>query len=124
MTTPLLLGADDVMLWEPSPGDDTYGWAAEDAAGIPAWQGIGNLQLTGGTSDPRAAQGGGRGPFAPAQSETGQLFLPLDAPVTEGITADVRGVTYVLSQTHMVADPLGGNLGCWAATVTEVTTWP
>jgi hypothetical protein len=120
----LLLGVDDVTLWQPTPGDDTYGSALEDLAFISAWQGKGNLQLTGGASDLRAAEGGGRGPFAPAQSAAGQLFLPLDAPVTEGITADIRGSTYVLSQTHVVADPLGGDLGCWEATVTEVTTWP
>jgi hypothetical protein len=120
----LLLGRDDVTLYGPSTVDDSYGWAEPPPDDVPVWAGVGNLQLTGGISDPRASTGGGSGPFDPARPQAGQLFLPLDAPAAEGCTVDVRGQRYALSQTHLVADPIGLGLDCTVATVVEVGSWP
>jgi hypothetical protein len=118
--TGLLLAADTVTLFGPSAGQDERGWAQPGSD--PAWTGPGNLQLAPGPSDPRAAGGGGHGPYAPAAVAAGQLFLPPEAgEPRDGWTAQVRGRRWVLSGVRLVidpADPLGG-LSCWAADVTE-----
>jgi len=117
----LLLAPDTVDLHGPSSTEDQYGWAQPDEGVV--WTGLGNLQLAGGTSDPRASEGGGAGPYDPKYHAIGQVFLPTDAPVVEGCTIDVQGKRYVLSQTRIVADPVGLGLDCWMCAVTEVTTW-
>jgi hypothetical protein len=119
--TMLLLAPDTVDLHGPSSTEDKYGWAQPDDGVV--WTGQGNLQLAGGTSDPRAAEGGGGGPYQPRYNSLGQLYLPADAPVTEGAIADVGSKQYVLSQTRIVADPVNLGLDCWVCTVTEVTSW-
>jgi hypothetical protein len=121
----VLLPTDHVALYPPA-GLDGHGWRlpAGDAA-EPYWQGEGALQLQPGVSDPRAADGGGRGPHGPARDAVGQLFLPGSLPeLADGYTARVRGETYVLSQTRRVLDPAGGDLGCWAAQATGTSRWP
>ena len=114
----VLLAADEVELY-PANGPDTHGWTLPGTA--PSWTGTGNLQLGAGLSDPRAADRGGHGPFAPATAPTGVLFLPADAEPAEGMAARIRGQVWVLSQVRLQADPtdLAGYLTCWAATVTE-----
>jgi hypothetical protein len=119
----LLLGRDQVALYPPAGLEDAHGWRLPGAAAD--WEGIGNLQLQPGVSDPRAAGGGGRGPHDPARDRQGTLYLPADAPVADGWTAVVRGEAYALSQVRMVADPLGGDgLDCHAATATGISDWP
>jgi hypothetical protein len=117
--TMLLLAADLVELYLPGEADD-HGWVEADPARC-CWAGTGNLQLLTGLSDARAGDGGGRGPHDPARTETGNLFLPLDAAPGEGMTAVVRGQAYAVSEVRVVADPVAGagaGIACWAATVT------
>jgi hypothetical protein len=114
----VLLAADAVELYR--PGDlDAHGWREADPGGCLLWSGLGNLQLGPGLSDPRAAGGGGRGPSQPQAAETGVLFLPPEAEPVEGSAARIRCRVFLLSQVHLVADPTGGMLDCWQATVTE-----
>lgn len=113
--TGVLLAADAVTLYR--PGDrDGHGWREPGSA--VGWSGTGNLQLAPGPSDPGAGAGGGHGPSEPAAALAGQLYLPADAEPAEGMTAEVRGQRYTLSQVRFVTDPAGGGLGCWAAAVT------
>lgn len=122
--TGVLLPTDYVELI--SPGElDEHGWRLPGEA-EPYWVGLGSLQLGPGVSDPRAAAGGGRGPHGPARDLTGTLYLPPDANPVEGAGALIRGHPFVLSQVHLVVDPLapGAGLSCWAATVTGVQSWP
>lgn len=123
MSADLLLTTDEVSLTYPSVDTDEHGWRLPTEAPV-VWTGLGNLQLQPGISSPRAAEQGGRGPYGPARDAYGQLYLPADAPVVEGAQVSVRGRTYVLSQTRVVADPRGEELECWVATVTSVDTWP
>lgn len=119
----LLLARDDVVLTAPD-GLDEHGWRLPDGTEPLPWSGVGNLQLMPGISNPRAAEQGGRGPFGPARDNTGQLYLPADAPVADGVQAQVRGRRYVLAQARLVTDPVDANLTCWSATATSVDTWP
>ena len=118
MSTPALLLAVDAVTLYPAGPADVLGWSTGTGT-APVWSGTGNLQLSAGVSDPRASEGGGFGPFAPARVESGVLYLPDDAQPADGMTADVRGARWVLSQVRLVADPTGGPLTCWAATVTR-----
>lgn len=110
----VLLAPDAVELYPPD-GTDAHGWALPGT--VAAWAGKGNLQLSPGTSDPRAADAGGAGPHGPAAVPDGTLYLPQDAPVTEGCGALVRGQVWVLSHVRLIADPTypAGGLTCWAA---------
>jgi hypothetical protein len=121
----LLLAADQVDLYPPSAGTDAHGWAVPGTA-PPAWAGLGNLQLGPGPSDPRAAEGGGAGPFGPAAADHGTLYLPTDAPAADGCVAVVRGQAYVLSGTRLVPDPAApdGGASCQAADVAGTARWP
>jgi hypothetical protein len=113
----LLLARDPVTLYASASGD-SHGWATGDP-GPPLWTGTGNLQRAPGRSDPLAGDAGGGGPFAPASIATSVLFLPPDAPVADGLIADVAGQRFALSQTRIVADPRGtADLDCWTATAT------
>jgi len=116
MTSLLLLGVDSVTLYAPGAADE-LGWVQPGT--VAGWSGTGNLQLGGGASDPHAETGGGYGPHAPARVESGTLFLPADAQPADGMSADVRGVRWVLSQCRQVLDPAGGLLTCWVATATR-----
>jgi hypothetical protein len=117
--TMLLLGADQVDLYP--PGDlDGHGWQ-EETPTRRIWTGTGNLQLLTGQSDPRASDGGGRGPHDPARIETGNLFLPLGADPADGMTAVIRGQAYAVSEVRVIADPVlgpGAGIACHAMTVT------
>lgn len=118
----LLLGTDLVTLLAHEDEDtqqDAHGWAGRPSA--PVWTGTGNLQLAPGRSDPQATGGGGHGPFDPAVTPAGDLFLPSQARPADGMTAVIRGRTWVLSQVRNIPDPTGGVLSCWAAAVTEDT---
>ena len=115
MTTPALLLAPDAVTLYPAAGADRLGWAQPGT--VAGWSGAGNLQLGSGVSDPRAETGGGYGPHDPAWVSTGTLYLPADAGPADGMGAEIRGRRWVLSQVRQVADPTGGPLGCWAATV-------
>lgn len=118
-----LLIANDAVVLYPAGGDDEHGWRLPDAE--PAWEGTGNLQLGPGASDPGAGDGGGAGPFAPAAAEAGQLFLPPDAGAADGMTAEIRGRLFVLSQVRLITDPRGsGELDCQQASVSAVSGWP
>jgi len=119
----LLLAPDTVELYPPSGQDDAHGWALPGAA-PPVWTGAGNLQLAAGTTDARASERGGHGPFNPAATEQGTLYLPPDANPGAGMTALIRGRVYALAQVRLVTDPTGGLLGCWAAAASAVSTWP
>jgi hypothetical protein len=112
----VLLAPDEVTLHPPG-ADDRHGWA--EAGDGQLWAGLGNLQLAPGPSDPRAAAGGGHGPYAPAFAASGTLYLPPEAPATDGTWARVRGAAYVLSQVREVADPYDGNLTCLVAAVSS-----
>ena len=119
----LLLAPDQVELY-PSGGTDSHGWKLPGTT--LAWSGLGNLQLTPGRSDPRAADGGGHGPSGPAVTEDGALYLPSEAPVTEGCGALIRGRMFLLSQVRLVPDPTfpQGGLTCWSATASGLSGWP
>lgn len=118
----LLLAADHVTLY-PAGATDAHGWALPGAT--PAWQGEGSLQPGPGRADPAAAQGGGHGPYDPAHGALATLYLPPDAPVADGMTAEVGGQQFALSQARLVTDPLGTSaLDCWVATATGTDTWP
>jgi hypothetical protein len=113
----LLLAIDTVTLY-PAGAADERGWTQPGTT--PAWTGECNLQLGFGLSDPRAESGGGAGMFGPARQEGGELFLPPDAAPVDGMTAEVRGRRWVLSQTRLVPDPTGGGqLDCYTATITR-----
>lgn len=113
----VILAGDPVELYAAGPLDP-HGWREPGAE--PGWRGPGNLQLSTGLSDPRAAGGGGRGPHGPAAAASGIVYLPPDAEPAEGMTAVIRGEPYVLSQVRFMADPNdpAGFLSCWVATVT------
>jgi len=110
----LLLAADPVTLYRPGNPDER-GWTGPGSSA--AWSGTGNLQLSAGVSDPRAAEGGGTGVFGPARLESGELYLPPDASPADGMTAEVRGKRWVLSHTRLVADPVGTGLDCWQCAI-------
>jgi len=118
----LMLGADQVTLFSPPAGADEHGWTLPATAQV--WQGSGNLQRLPGRSDPLMREGGGQGPFGPNVVDTAMLYLPSDAPVSEGMVAEVRGERYVLSQVHPVLDPTGtGGLDCLVASAARDTVW-
>jgi hypothetical protein len=118
----MLLAADQLTLYPSGSQADGHGWALPDST--PVWQGIGNLQLDPGYSDARATESGGSGPYQPAHRPSGQLFLPTDAPLVDGVTVQVRGERYVCSLSRTVMDPTGGALSCQVATVSMVGGWP
>jgi hypothetical protein len=120
----LLLGTDTVSLYPPAASADDHGWAQPGPDAY--WTGAGNLQLAAGPSDPRAAEGGGHGPYAPHAALAGSLFLPPDCPLAEGSAALVRGAWFVVSQARLVADPTvptGDGAACWVATVVSSAQW-
>jgi hypothetical protein len=120
----VLLAADAVELYQPGALDG-HGWRDPgDDGARPVWRGMGSLQLVAGISDARAAEGGGRGPHQPARTETGNLFLPLGSDPADGMTARVRGQSFVLSQVRLIQDPTvpGGGITCWASAVSELVT--
>ena len=120
--TELLLAPDDVALLDPTDTEDSTGWELPPTGIL--WQGRGNLQPYPGLVSARAADQGGGGPYDPTFTSLATLYLPPDAPVAEGITADVRGRQYVLSQVRFLRDPQGlGVLDCWAATASSVDQW-
>ena len=110
----LLLAPDQVDLYPPGTADER-GWTRPGTTA--AWSGQGNLQLAAGQSDPRSEVGGGTGMFGPARLESGALFLPPDAQPADGMTAQVRGHRWVLTNTRLVIDPVGGGLDCWVASI-------
>jgi len=112
----VLLAVEPVTLYPPGTADER-GWTGPGATA--AWTGTGNLQLAAGQSDPRAEGGGGTGMFGPARLESGELFLPPDAQPADGMTAEVRGRRWVLTNTRLVIDPVGGDLDCWVAVATR-----
>jgi hypothetical protein len=119
----VLLAADAVELYQ--PGDlDGHGWRDPGEGARPCWRGMGSLQLIAGLSEARAADGGGRGPYEPARTEAGNLFLPLGSNPADGMTARVRGQSFALGQVRLIQDPTvpGGGISCWAAAVTELVT--
>jgi hypothetical protein len=116
----LLLALDQVELY-PAGELDAHGWRQPGT--VPVWAGLGNLQQQPGHSDPQATAGGGHGPHDPRRDRVGVLYLPADAPLVDGITAEVNGQPWALSQTRIVRDPTGGPLDCWAATATGTWTW-
>jgi hypothetical protein len=116
----LLIGRDPVALY-PAGGADSHGWVLPGAR--PVWEGIGNLQAGPGRSDPRAADGGGHGPQDPAAIPSAVLYLPPEAPLVDGMTAEIAGRRYAVSQARIVNDPRPtGELDCWAATATAAGT--
>lgn len=118
----LMLAADVVELFAASSTSDEHGWALPETSEL-LWTGLGNLQLGPGASDPRASDLGGHGPFDPAASEAGVLFLPADVTPADGMVAVVRDQMWVLSQVRRVIDPSGvdGALTCWQAAVEEIS---
>lgn len=121
----VLLAADAVELYPPLDGQaDAHGWA--EPGTTPAWSGLGSLQLSPGTSDPHAADRGGAGPFGPAAVSDGALYLPPEAPVTEGCVALIRGRMFALSHVRLILDPTdpAGGLTCWAAAASDTGGWP
>jgi hypothetical protein len=117
----VLLPTDDLVLY-PAGVPDAHGWVtAGDTAGAdPTWSGRGALQLDAGVTAPGASQGGGAGPFDPARTPLGAVFLPPDAPALDGMVLSARGRRYVLSGTRLMVDPVGAGTDCVVATVTEL----
>jgi hypothetical protein len=117
----VLLATEPVELYAAGTADER-GWV-QPGTDPPVWSGTGNLQLSGGVSDPRAEAGGGFGPFNPARVEIGQLYLPAEANPADGMTVECRGHRWGLSQTRLIRDPTGaGGLDCWTATITRDDT--
>jgi len=120
----LLLAADPVTLYHRSATADEHGWAVPDLSAS-IWTGTGSLQRTQGRSDAGAGQGGGHGPYDPNAGALAALYLPPDAPVADGVIAEVGGQHFYLSQSRPVHDPRGsGDLDCWVATATGTEGWP
>jgi hypothetical protein len=120
----LLLGADAVTLYREATAADAHGWALADLS-APVWTGAGSFQRSPGRTDARADQGGGHGPYDPRSGALALLYLPPDAPVADGLIAEVGGQTFALSQTRPVHDPRGtGDLDCWVAVATGTGGWP
>jgi hypothetical protein len=120
-----MLGTDTVALYPPNAASDDHGWALPGGA-VPYWTGPGNLQLTPGPSDPRAADGGGYGPYNPAAALQGQLYLPPDCPLQEGSAAVIRGEVFAVSRARLVTDPTappGSGASCWVAAVAGTVSW-
>lgn len=117
----VLLATDPVDLYPAEDQADAHGWALPGTT--PGWTGAGNLQLSPGTSDPRATDRGGHGPFDPAAAQAGSLFLPMDADPAEGMTAVIRGRPFALSNVRLVVDPTGGGIDCWVAAVAGTGQW-
>ena len=119
----LLLARDAVTLFPPAGPDDGHGWATPAPSAV--WAGTGNFQARPGRTMTQAADAGGHGPFDPLAGAAGVLYLPPDAPVADGMVAELRGERFALSQTYRVPDPLpGGALDCWAAIATGLDGWP
>jgi hypothetical protein len=120
----VLLAVDQVDLYPPdTSAQDSHGWVDPGPA-PPTWTGLGSLQLTAGVSDPRAAEGGGFGPFSPGAVELGTLYLPPEASPVEGTVAVVRSRMFVLGKVRLVPDPTGsGMLDCWAAAASGNEAW-
>jgi len=119
----VLLAPDDVTLYPPGTEPDGHGWAQPSTE--PFWTGRGSLQLQPGISDPLASGSGGAGPFDPARTDEGALYLPPGVEVRDGCRALVRGRMFVLSNTRLVRDPTGtGMADCYAAAVSATDTWP
>ena len=118
----LLLDPQPVTLYA-STGADGHGW--ESAPDLPLWTGQGSLQAAPGVSDALAAGGGGAGPYAPRAGAAAVLYLPPDAPVTDGLVATVAGRSYYLGRSRLVTDPTGsGDLDCYVAEATSADEWP
>lgn len=122
----LLLARDAVTLYPAGVSDDAHGWAEPGDAAAPLWTGTGNFQGRPGRSATLAADSGGHGPFDPLAGAAGVLYLPPDAPVEDGMLAELRGQRFALSQAFYVTDPAdpGGALDCWAAVATGLDGWP
>ena len=119
----LLLAPVTVTLYEEAAAPDGHGWAVPDLSG-PVWAGAGSLQSQPGRTDAGADQGGGHGPYEPRSGALATLYLPPDAPVADGVIAEVGGQHYALSQARPVTDPTGtGALDCWVATATGTDKW-
>jgi hypothetical protein len=120
----LLLAVDQTDLYPPDLAvQDSHGWV-EPGPAPPAWSGLCSLQLVAGVADPRAAEGGGSGPFSPGAVELGTLYLPPEASPVEGTVAVVRGRMFVLGQVRLVLDPTGdGLLDCWVAAASGNEAW-
>jgi hypothetical protein len=122
-----LIAPDPMTLYPPTGETDEHGWALPGSE--PYWTGQGALQLQPGISDPRAADGGGMGPYNPARDKVGAVFLPVEAGLIEGSVLVCRGRTYFVSQSRFVGDPTGNGdgtapLDCWTAQVTATDQWP
>lgn len=114
----LLLRPDQVALYSPAGGSDEHGWELAGTRSV--WDGHGNYQPGPGWSDPTARDAGGRGPHAPAGTDTGNLYLPPEAPVADGMVAVVNGTAFTLGQARLVRDPRGvGDLDCWVTAATR-----
>lgn len=114
----VLLATDDLELY-PAGAADEHGWVDTGAAAI--WAGRGSLQIVAADTGPGADDGGGHGPFDPASTPNGLVYLPADAPARDGSALEARGERWVLSQVRYVADPAGLGLDCLVAAVNR---WP
>jgi len=113
----VLLANTEVELY-PAGGEDGHGWALPGA--VLAWRGAGSWQPAPGVSDAAAGDRGGHGPQRPATAALGQVYLPPDAPVADGVVAVIGGRAYALAQARLVTDPRGhGDLDCWVASAVE-----
>src|SRR5262249_27208487 len=100
----------------PAGTADEHGWVQPGTTAI--WSGRGALQIAIGVTGVDADGEGGQGPFAPSSRRLGLAFFPTDAPVADGLILEARGQRYALSLSHLVKDPVGGDLDCYVAGVT------
>jgi hypothetical protein len=112
----VLLGVDEVVLYGIDV-EDEHGWATPAQA--EAWRGSAGVQESIPTTDARAAEGGGSGPFSPSSRRLAVAYLPEDCPVLPGWRAFARDTWWTVGGVNPVPDPLGGGLGCLVAALTE-----
>lgn len=102
------------------PEVDSHGWAlSEGRESVGEWPG--NVQERLPTSDPRASDGGGAGPYDPAVQRTADVYLDPDAQVLKGDLLDAGdGVLWLVNAVR----PVGGPLPPFGAVlVADCTLW-
>ena len=118
----ILLPTEELVLVAVGGDQDQHGWTLPPAE--PAWTGQGAVQVTVGITSAGADAQGGAGPYSPRTVLSGSAYLPEEAAPVDGMTLRTRRASYVLSDVRWVADPVGGPLSCWVATISASPAIP